>query len=262
MWYGPAGRDRADRHRRLAGDAEVPPDPVDRPWPEPHAGDPPVEPVDPRVQLVADLERPVMGQRRQADLVADRPGRPRLCRAVDRRRAGIDHAPDLPLQRRGGLEDRQGPQHVDPRPEQRVGPAGRHLEPGQVEQVGHPDPLDRPADGPRVGHVPRHEVDPGLLVRVQQQVEPVGVLLQVEDPDLPPLVDQLLRHPRPDAAIAARHQHAHRGSLRGFRAGRVRTGSRPRPAPSVPRDPPRAEAQSSFGLQLPLVPGVLPGVGS
>ena len=37
----------------------------------------------------------------------------------------------------------------------------------------------------------------------------MGVFLEVEDPDLLPLVDQLLGHPGPDAAVTARHQNAH-----------------------------------------------------
>ena len=68
---GPAGGDRLDRLGRLAGHAEVAADAVDGPGPEADAGDPLVEPVDPGVQLVADLERAVVGQRGEPDLVAD-----------------------------------------------------------------------------------------------------------------------------------------------------------------------------------------------
>src|SRR5262249_18378677 len=63
----------------------------------------------------------------------------------------------------------------------------------------------------RLGHVARHEVDAIPLVAIQQQVEPMGILLEVVDPDLPAPLDQLLGHPRPDTAVAARHQDAHAG---------------------------------------------------
>ena len=153
------GGDGLDRLGRLARDPEVAADAVDRPGSEADARDPAVEPVDPGVQLVADLERPVVGQGRQPDLVADRPRRVGVGGPVDGRRAGVDHPLDLPFQGRGGLEDRERPEDVHPRPEQRVGPAGRDLEPGQVKQMRRLDPLRRRQEGGGVGDVALDEMD-------------------------------------------------------------------------------------------------------
>ena len=52
-------------------------------------------------------------------------------------------------------------------------------------------------------------MDERSLRFVQQQVEPVGVFLEVEDPDLTSLVDQLLGDPRSNTTVTARHQNSH-----------------------------------------------------
>ena len=84
---GDAQGDRLDRLGRLAGHAEIAADAVDRPRAQADAGDPVIEPVDPGIELVADLERTIVRQRRQADLVADRrllaPGSAGPCTAAE-----------------------------------------------------------------------------------------------------------------------------------------------------------------------------------
>ena len=159
---GTAGGDRLDRLGRLARHAEVAADAVDGPGAQADARDPAVEPVDLGVQLVADLERAVVSQGAEANFVGDRPCRPRLLRPVHRRRAGVDDAFDLPLQGDRRFEHGERADHVDLRPQDRVGPAGRGLQARQVEQVGRPNPHDGLVHGFELRDVPLHEVDAGL----------------------------------------------------------------------------------------------------
>ncbi|HKM80018.1 MAG TPA: hypothetical protein VJY15_03535, partial [Candidatus Acidoferrum sp.] len=104
-----ADRDGLDRLGRLTRHAEVSPHAIDGPGSQADARDSLIEPVHPGVQLVANLVGPVMAQGHQPNLVADAS----LCtctlraRTVHCRRAGIDHALDLILERHGRLEDRQ-----------------------------------------------------------------------------------------------------------------------------------------------------------
>ncbi len=221
----PAGGDRLDRLGRLAGDAEVAADAVDRPGAKPDAGDPPVEPVDLGVQLVADLEGPVMGQWGEADLVADRPGRIPARPARGRRRSWR-RPPARPA-----LSRRRRPR----RPRASPGRSPWRRASGLARQVGTWSPArwsrcvasTRSAaaeQGRGVAHVPLDEVDASQALLVEQEVEPVPVLLEVVDPDLAAFLDQLPGHPRPDAAVAARHQHAHPVGLRWSNRSRSRMG--------------------------------------
>ncbi len=67
----PAQRDRLDRLGRLTGHAEIPADAIDGPGTQPDARDAVVKPVHPGIELIADLESPVMRDRSKLHKVAD-----------------------------------------------------------------------------------------------------------------------------------------------------------------------------------------------
>src|SRR5271157_738163 len=66
-----AGRDGLDRLGRLTRHAEVSPHAINGPGTQADARDSLIEPVNPGVQLVANLVGPVVTQRRQPNLIAD-----------------------------------------------------------------------------------------------------------------------------------------------------------------------------------------------
>ena len=136
----PAGGDGLDRLGRLARDAEVAADAVDRPGPEPDARDPVVEPVDPGVQLVADLEGAVVGQRGEPDLVADRPGgvrrRPARGRRPSWRRPRARPAPSGPT---AASKTASVPITLTGAPRSGLARQVGVCKPGEVEQVRRPD---------------------------------------------------------------------------------------------------------------------------
>lgn len=53
-----------------------------------------------------------------------------------------------------------------------------------MEDVGDAEPLDGGADGGRVADVTANVVDASAGVRLDEQVEAMGVFPEVEDPDL------------------------------------------------------------------------------
>ena len=215
-----AGGDGLDRLGRLAGDAEVAAHAVDRPGAKADARDPAVEPVDPGVQLVADLEGPVMGQRGQPDLVADRPGRVGFGRAVDGGRTREDDPLDLPFERGRGLEDGERPQHVDPRPQQRDrrGRSGLGARRGGADaspRIVRPPPARPPRRSRRRRRSGRSIWSGAPRARrssLRSKIQTSPVLDQVEDPDLAPFGDDLPGHPR------TRCTHNRRSSARRTRA--------------------------------------------
>ena len=68
-------------------------------------------------------------------VVGERPGGIRVGRAEDRGGAGVDEPLHLRAERLDRLEDGERAEDVDLRPEDRIGPARRHLQAGEVDDV-------------------------------------------------------------------------------------------------------------------------------
>jgi hypothetical protein len=136
-----------------------------------------------------------MAQGHQPNLVADASLCTLRARTVHCRRAGIDHALDLILERHGRLEDRQRADHVNHRPQDWIGAARWRLQPGQMQDVRGLDALHSRPDCLQIGHVPGDEMHLGPLFRIQHQVQTMRVLPEVEDPDVVAPLDQFSGYP-------------------------------------------------------------------
>ena len=104
------------------------------------------------------------------------------------------------------LEHVDGPDDVDRAPERRVGPAERHLERGEVDDVRDPLLVERPLERRQVGDVAGDELDRGELVGGHDLLEPAAVAAEVERDDRRPLADERADRPRADAAERARDE--------------------------------------------------------
>ena len=196
---------RLDRLGRLAGHPEVATDAIDRPGTQADAGDPVIEPVDPGIQLVADLVRAIMGQRGEPHLVGDR---------SSVRSAGPCTAAELAyttlltrsLSARAASKTASVPMTFTRAP--RIGLARQVgvCKPARCRMWVAPHRPDGRADRVGLGDVARNEVDLRRLLRFQDEIEPVRVFLQVVDPDLAARIDEPLGDPGADASVTARHE--------------------------------------------------------
>src|SRR5439155_9844298 len=177
--------------------------------------------VDAGCALVRELVDAVVGR-----------GRDRARGVVHGRRAGVgDRGGDaVPLRR---LEDVYRADDVDAGSEYGVGLAKRHLEGGQMDDVGDRVPAQHGLELAELGHVSAHERDPADLLGARDQLQPAAVGTEVEGHRGNALADELDARPRADAAERARDEKrlvlAHRSSVTSAAAAR-QTRMRMRPA--------------------------------
>ena len=125
--------------------------------------------------------------------------------------AGVDDPLHVVLMGERGLERRERADDVDLRAQDRVGPAGGGLQACEMKDMSCLHRSDGRAQGVDVGDVALQKGDCGLVFFIEDQVEPVGVFLEVEDPDSFTGLAQLLGDPGSDAAVTAGHQYPHLG---------------------------------------------------
>ena len=111
------------------------------------------------------------------------------------------------------LEHDQRAEDVDLGPQDRVGPADRHLQSGQVDHVGDLMPAQGPLELLQVGDIPLDEGHLGQLLVGQHHAQPAQVLLEIVDPDLVAPFQQMADNPAADAAVAAGQQYTHESLL-------------------------------------------------
>ena len=208
-----AGRDRLDRLSWLTRHAEIATDSVNRPGAKSDARNPLVEPVNLGIQLVANLVGSVVREWSEPDFISYRSRRTAFAGPMDRRRTGVNHALDLAFQGRGGFKHGERADHVDRGAEDGIGATRRGLQAGKVQDMAGLDALDRLTERGGVGDVSLDEVDFRTLLAFQQKVDPVGVFLEVVNPNLASGLDQLLGDPGTDATVSTRHQYSHEALL-------------------------------------------------
>jgi hypothetical protein len=204
MRYGPAGGRRDHRDGRLGRDPLVTPGLVHAVRPQADARDAIGVPGDPRAPLVRNLVHAVPRRRTQLRIrgqhrVVVAGGRP-----VDRGTARVHEVADPEPARQ--LEYPDGPLDVHPCSGDRVGRAEGELERGQVDDPGDVAVACHALQPVDVEQVAPDEVEPGELLRRQEQREPVSAPARGQDRDGHGLAHQLPDHPRADAAGAAGDQ--------------------------------------------------------
>ena len=164
---------------------------VHRERPQPDAGNAVVGRVDRGGSLVRELEDAV--ERARSDIAVTVVDRSRAC-VRDR---GLEPEP---LRR---LEDVDRSGHVDLRAEHRVLANERHLQRGEVDDVGDLVLGEDPLDGLELGEVAADELHRVEFVRRPDQAKSAEVVAEVECDHVGSLADECERRPRPDAAERA-----------------------------------------------------------
>src|SRR5439155_1237905 len=204
-----SGHGGLDGERRIGGDAEVAPGPVDGEGAKAHRGQPVLRPVDPRGLLVGDLVDAVVRRRESGRVVFDRAGRVEVGRAEDGGGGGVDDTlhPNLAGSRR--LEDVCSTDDVDQGAPRRVLAAERDL-PGREMDDAADRVVAHDADqGVAVRDVAPHARDPARDVVPRDHPRPPRVVPDVEDDGTLTRRQEPAHDPRADAAERAGHQGRH-----------------------------------------------------
>src|SRR5688572_14959375 len=123
-------------------------------------------------------------------------------RSKDCGRTGVDKSLQIFSTRSCRLENVNRSDNINHGTKPRIRPAGRHLEPCQVNDVVDLLALDFGADLLRVTDITTNELHPRQCLRVQQKPEALGLKVEVKDKDVLPAVHQILHSPSPDAALS------------------------------------------------------------
>ena len=106
------------------------------------------------------------------------------------------------------FEDVHRPGHVDLGTERWVGTAERHLQRGKVDDVGDAVFVQGAFDGCKVGDVPLDEIHACERVRLDDELDPSGILPEIEGDDRHALAHELADGPGADTAQGTGHEEA------------------------------------------------------
>ena len=123
------------RPGRFASHAHIAARAINRPGTQSYSLKLVVKTIDPGITFIADLEPAIMSTRPQAHRIGQRAGGIVGGWSKDSRAAGEHHTGAGIGQLAGGLQHRQGSQHIHPGAIERLGPASGHLQASQMDDA-------------------------------------------------------------------------------------------------------------------------------
>src|SRR5882672_11950316 len=160
--------------------------------------------VNPRVAFVAAFENAVVRSWLRFVALSDRSLF--FDHPEHRRRTGVGDVPDLTLALTGGFEDIDRAQDVYHRAQTRISLTGRHLQSGEMNNVGDARAINDRQQGVRLGDIAGHDFSPGDLFFVHDQAQALRVAALIKDDDPRAFGQQTLYDPRADETVRAGDQ--------------------------------------------------------
>ena len=156
-----------------------------------------------------------MCRRLQRHVVGERSRGVRLRRPEHRGGAGVDQTLHLVLRLAHRLEHRQRAQHVHLRSQERIRPARRHLQAGQMHNMRNGVRAKRVFEIFKIGYISGDVADTLDLLVAHQQAQTFGIFLQIVNPHLVAALQQIAHDPAADATVAASQKNSHGRGPRG-----------------------------------------------